>query len=395
MSLRSSLKLVDSPSRSEGVEVTFWPAEEDGGAHSLHGAVAFADSMRPEIPCYLIKKYSQRGGLVLDPFSKAGVVGLEANLLGRPSVSLDLNPLSVRIARAKVEIADITEVTLRLQQMNLRRPVGLDAYHKTFKFFYDVDTFRELVNLRAEINAKPDRVSRFIELVAMGLLHGHSAGYLSAYSYSHLALSPEEQDELNMKRRQMPDYRAVVPRVLRKTAQLLQDGGFSALEIMEGRNRFEQSDARAMSCISNASVDLTVTAPPVFGAAGAASFNSEQWIRNWFAGINSRVEAESRPFASEDDWLDYMGEFLFELARVTKARGRAALVLRELVQDGKSIFLDEMLTKLIESSLGRFWEIDALIFRRENPVKLKDAMDERADVRSRKTQRILVLRRRG
>lgn len=395
MSFRSSLKLVDSPARSQGVEMAVWPAEDDGSAHSLHAAVSFADSMRPEIPSYLIKRYSQRGGLVLDPFSKSGAVALEANLLGRPAASFDVNPLAVRIAKAKVEAADITEVTLRLQQMNLRRPVGLDAFHKTFKYFYDVDTFREIVNLRSEINARPDRVSKFIELVALGLLHGHSAGYFSAYTYSHASLTPEEQDELNIGRRQMPDYRAVVPRILRKTAQLVQDGGFSALEMMEGRNKFDQIDARAMSCLGSSSVELTVTAPPVFGAAAGRSFNLDQWLRNWFCGISVRPDSEAPCHSCEDDWLDYMSEFLFELARVTKPRGRAALVLRELVIDGKSVFLDEMLSKLVESSLSRFWETEALILRRENPVRLRDAVDERADVRSRKTQRILVFRRRG
>src|SRR6266571_4220872 len=120
-----------------------------------------------------IKRYSQEGDVVLDPFGGTGVTAIEAFLLGRKAIQNDLNPFANFIAR---NIADTTLAsTVPLQHAfarvhhacekalkeiekddgaakrwlkrlplpeNIRLPRNSDA-----EFFYDMFTPRQLAGL--------------------------------------------------------------------------------------------------------------------------------------------------------------------------------------------------------------------------------------------------------
>lgn len=386
-----ALKVVESaPFYTEEVEL--WSEDRSHDAHSLHYAISYPEALRPEIPAYFIKRYTQRGDVVLDPFCGSGTTPLEANLSGRIAFACDVNPLSMRITNAKLDPADITQVTLKLQLINLNRPVNLSHFNEYFAPFYDVATFRELVNIKQALQIDEDPSARFVELMVLSILHGHSAGFLSAYSFPQIALSPSEQEQLNIKRCQTPDYRAVVPRVLRKTAAVMRDGIPSILLQMERRNRLAVNDARDLSYIANDSVDLVVTAPPLPGSIDLAE---KLWLRNWFAGVStSTFEEDLFQSTSLEDWLDFMNGVLLELARVVKPGQRAVFALRRLKLNGRVVALDDELYQLVEDQLSRFWEPECMLLARERSAKLKDCLKERNRAKARRQSRLLVLRRR-
>lgn len=55
----------------------------------------------PEIPRWAIRKFSEKGEIVLDPFVGSGTTMVEARLLGRNSYGIDHNPLARLIAKVK------------------------------------------------------------------------------------------------------------------------------------------------------------------------------------------------------------------------------------------------------------------------------------------------------
>jgi len=57
----------------------------------------------PEIPRNLILRYTHERDLVLDPFVGSGTTLIEAYLLRRRSIGIDLNPQAVRITEEKIE----------------------------------------------------------------------------------------------------------------------------------------------------------------------------------------------------------------------------------------------------------------------------------------------------
>ncbi len=384
---RVALKLVQSPSHQQR-EVQLWPKENDESGHSLHYLVSYPNNFPWSFPNYFIQKYSQKGELVLDPFCSTGATLLEAALLGRVAYGADLDPMAARISNAKLHPCDITEVTLSVQQLNLSRPVNLDGFKEAFSAFYSVETFRELVNLRAAIQREPHSpVAAYVEALTLSLLHGHSASYFSTYSYPQIALSPAEQNDLNIKRGQFPDYRAITPRLLRRAAIVSSDGVPVALRLKPSPHKVSVADARNLSHVETSSVSLTVTSVPY---PGMRDLRPEQWLKFWFAGIPQQ-EAGQYSFYNLEEWLDFMNEALLEMARVTRAGGRAVLDTRILSYNGQSIYLDRELIDLIDRHLDRYWSCELTL------MQSADAFTSVGTTRASSSQgrdyRVLVLRR--
>lgn len=386
-----AIRMVETP-QPYCREIDFLDQEGDESSHSLHYSLTFPHSFCPDFPAYFISRFSQRGEVVLDPFCGAGTTALETALQGRISFASDKDPLSVAVTGAKLAPSDLTEVTLKLQLINLRRPVNLDNFNRVFAPFYDVETYRELLNLRQYTSANTDRASRFIALLALGLLHGNNAGYFSAYSLPNVSLSPEEQEKLNFKRGQSPDYRSLVPRLLRRAASVFRDGIPSVLHQMAPHHRLCESDARDLSFVPSAAVDLVVSSPPIPGENAQVS---QQWLRYWFSNLSGRGRAlELYDGSSLTDWRDFMNEVLFELARVVRPGGRSVLDLREVRVEGRSECLDEHVSELVRENLSRYWDVEGVILQKQRFAKLRDRSSERDPVRLSKRTRALVLRRR-
>lgn len=428
MSARAALKLVPT-TRFFREEVHSWSQDGARDGHSLHFAVPFPDAFQPDLVGFFVNRYSNKGGVVLDPFCGAGTTALESAIRGRIAVAADSHPLFVRLAKAKLAPADITEITLALQRVNFRRPIDLKLYGELFSPFYDVETFREIVNLRSFLQQNNDKISSFIELVATSLLHGHSAGYFSVYSYPQVALSPIEQERLNFKRAQAPDYRAVAPRILRRAASILRDGISSTLR-MGGllANRDDRvktpllhqairSDARNLAAVGSGSVDLIVTAPPVPGGRVLAQ---ELWLKLWFTGIisteqlyavfgqssegNSNIWSDKvgSSFAANEiePWLEFINETLFEMARVAAPRSRMVIDLPEVrSRVATRLGLEGLVIDLVNEQLSRYWEAEGVYSYSRRSVKLglaesRTPNHSNSAVLAADRNHVLVLRRR-
>jgi hypothetical protein len=313
--------------------------EEVSAAHSLHLLAPFREIMRPHFAAHFIEKLSLPGETVCDPFCGSGLVGLEAYFSRRIPVLSDSDPLAIAITEAKLQPADITELTLALHSLNLNRPVSLELYQKGFSSFYDIDTFREISTIRQALLGVTSRASVYCRGIAAGLLHGHTAGYLSVYTFPHLSLTPAEQERLSSARGATPSYRAVVPRIIRKAALLARDCTPSMFSRQTAAN-IAVSDPRNLSHLATGSVDLLLTAPPVPEEQG---WRRQQWLRRWFYGLSE--QNFFRECESLQKWEVYIDELKDEFARVTRIAGHVVLVIREEASRKTQLYQ----TKIIES----------------------------------------------
>ena len=71
-------------------------------SHLTHGLHKYPAKFFPELPRWLIKRYSQENDTILDPFSGSGTTNVEARLLKRHSVGIDVDPFSRFISTVKV-----------------------------------------------------------------------------------------------------------------------------------------------------------------------------------------------------------------------------------------------------------------------------------------------------
>jgi DNA modification methylase len=389
MSNRSNLKLVETTTFEEKAG-SFWnlgaSSEDLNYVHSLHQTITYPTSFSAEFVSYFLSQYSVKGDVVLDPFCSFGTVPLESNLHGRIAAFSDLSPLAMKLTSTKVDPADITDVTLFLQSCNVRRPINLSAYSDHFKPFFDLDTFRELVNVKVFLSENKNSISRFIELIVMSLLHGNSAGYFSVYTSPIVSLSPSEQDALNIKRSQLPDYRAVLPRILRKAATVLRDGVSGSTRLIQQKNNSALCDARDLGYLTTSSVNMVITAPPLPYVTDPFE---QMWLRSWFAGVANRQYADS---SNLEGWRGLMNESVLELARVTKSGGRAVFNLKQVKVGKELIELDKIFMQDTRASFSKYWDVEGLII---NQPKSSTVKNRNQEVRKEEnSERVVVLRRR-
>lgn len=108
-------------------EITRWEPEEfaiettsvwgfpDRGSWATHTA-KYRGNWSPYIPRNVILRYSKEGDLVLDQFSGSGTTLIEAKLLNRNSVGVDINPASVELSQKNIAFdrENCGEATVRL-----------------------------------------------------------------------------------------------------------------------------------------------------------------------------------------------------------------------------------------------------------------------------------------
>ncbi|HMO16773.1 MAG TPA: DNA methyltransferase [Oligoflexia bacterium] len=359
--------------------------------HSLHYAVSYRGSFKPELPDFCIRRYSAPGDIVLDQFSGRGTTALQTALLGRIPYASDANPLAALMTGAKLNPAGLDEVVLRLHEIDLLRPVPLTAYQEMLSPFYHPDTYRELMNLRLAIKNKPDRINRFIELLALSRLHGHSNGFFSVYSFPQISIPPERQNLINLKRREVPEYRSIAPRIIKKASQVLRDSINTDLQRFSARSEVHKSDARNLHWLPSNSVDLIVTSPPFLDKV---DYLTDNWLEFWFTGISPKSCQKELVICSNiHEWRSFIRDTLREALRVIKPNSFVVFEVGEVETDTGTVFLDEVLAEESERVIDseKFFRVEEVLVNQQNFTKLSNCYQVANNRKGTNTNRLVVL----
>ena len=312
----------------------FWTARQRQ-AHSLH-EVSYRACFKPQLPAFFVDRLTAPGDVVYDPFMGRGTTPLEAALRGRTPWGNDLNPLCGRLLRPRLAPPSLDAVAERLDAIDWATPG--DAPDDLL-VFYHPETLAELAALRAYLLAREaagtlDDVDRWIRMVAVNRLTGHSKGFFSVYTLPpNQAVTVAAQRAINAKRDQTPPRREVAPRILRKSKALLKGltpADRAALQSAAAAARLTESPADATRSLPADSVQLVVTSPPFLDVVDYANDN---WLRCWFCGIDAHAVPLTVP-AGLDAWRTAMRDVLTELARVLTPGGHVAFEVGE-VRGGK------------------------------------------------------------
>jgi hypothetical protein len=69
--------------------------------HLTHYLFRFPAKFHPPVASTLIERFTKEGDQVLDPFCGSGTLLVQAAVLGRPSLGMDVDPLAIAVTRAK------------------------------------------------------------------------------------------------------------------------------------------------------------------------------------------------------------------------------------------------------------------------------------------------------
>ncbi|MFN8389771.1 MAG: DNA methyltransferase [Bdellovibrionota bacterium] len=312
----------------------FWTAKQRA-ASSLH-EVSYRACFKPQLPNFFVSRLTEIGDAVYDPFMGRGTTLIESALCGRIPSGCDINPLSELLIRPRLEPPTLEEIDERLKTIRLRAARSLPRDLLTF---YHHDTLQALCSMRAYFLRRQsagtlDSVDRWLWMVALNRLTGHSPGFFSVYTLPpNQAVSVESQRKINRKRGQVPPKRDVRALMLRKSRQLLDDVSTEVrrtLGMVRRRSKLLSQSADRTPQIRSGSIDLVVTSPPFLDIVDYAKDN---WLRCWFAGI-SASKVQVTKLRKVEDWQQAMEKVFIELERVLAPGGHVAFEVGE-VRNGR------------------------------------------------------------
>jgi len=366
----------------------FWTRRQRA-AHSLH-EISYRACFKPQLPRFFVERLTMPGAVVYDPFSGRGTTALEAALLGRVPVACDINPLSRTLLEPRLDPPALPEIIERLTRIpwSHQREVRDDLL-----VFYHPETLRHITALRdyllrREAAGTMDRIDRWLRMVAVNRLSGHSSGFFSVYTMPpNQAVSIQSQIKINARRRQTPPPRDVAGLIARKSRKLLSDIDEkvrTGLANVHPRAQLLTAPAAQTPAIRSESIDLVVTSPPFLDVVNYAADN---WLRCWFCGIDPasvHITMRRHPQA----WHDAMRDVFVEIFRVLRPRRFVAFEVGEVI--GGALKLEDV---VIPSALGAGLHPRLVVVNSQPFTKTANCWGVTNNTKGTNTNRIVLLQK--
>ena len=309
-------------------------------SHSLH-EISYRACFKAQLPEFFISRLCDPGDAVYDPFMGRGTTPLEAYLHGCKPLGNDINPLSVALLAPRLNPPSLQEIITRLATIDLS---AAEEKFPQLKVFFHPQTLTQIISLkeyllRREQSGELDGVDQWIRMVAINRLTGHSPGFFSVYSLPpNQAVSIDAQAKINQTRRQSPDAKDIVPRIINRSKSLLKN--WSETQFNNQNNSLSPmlaiGPADNAKGIESNSAQLVVTSPPFLDVV---DYRTDNWMRCWFLGIDSSTIKISS-YKNAEEWQDFIAEVFVDLYRIVRPGGYVAFEVGE-VRNGK-LLLEEL-----------------------------------------------------
>ncbi|MEM1947090.1 MAG: DNA methyltransferase [Candidatus Caldarchaeum sp.] len=311
---------------------------------SLHRIMSRTGSFPPALARWVVEKFSDRGQVVLDPFSGKGTAPLEACLSGRVGVGNDLAPEAYVVTRAKVNPVVLREVRRWVEEASkLMRPDTVSTYDvdEDVRVFFHPQTLKQILAVRELLLQAEDDVSNFVKALMLGILHGSSEISLSLPCSHSFSMAPGYIRRYARHHRLKKPVRNVLACLLRKAEMVLADG------LPPVRGACFNTDALKLP-LADESVDLIVTSPPYFNIQ---TYAWDNWLRLWFLGHDYR-EVGRKLFGTQsvERYVGFMEKAMAEMYRVLKDDRFCVLVVGEVRLGGRVIDMAELLVNPAEKA---------------------------------------------
>lgn len=251
--------------------------EWGGPAHSM---CSYQGKMKPALAHHLVKCFSAPGDVVVDPFSGAGTIPLEACRMGRRGYGIDISRLGHVLTLAKVAKASTVKMEglmheleasinkHRLNPSEIERAAKV-RFNSAIPDYFHPETLREVIAARSFFLSRWDSGAEWAVLFActLHLLHGNRPYALSRRSHPVTPFKPTGDFE----------HRELMPRLRDKLARLYEE------LTNDGREwgSSAQGDCTVTWPTSIPTADVIITSPPFFDST---RFYMTNWMRFWFIG---------------------------------------------------------------------------------------------------------------
>ena len=334
------------------MEMEFEQSNGNGSTTYLtHNFHTYPAKFIPQIPKSTILQFTKEGDTVLDPFCGCGTTLVEAKLLNRNSIGVDLNPIAVLVSKAKTNKLNNLDVGL---VENILNKIKLDIAN-----YYDNKKIGINYNL-PEFNNRDHWFQQNV-LHELGIIKSHIQDInkrelreflFTALSSIIVMVSNQESDT----RFAAIDKQIKPFRTFFELKKKLDNMNTRVLEFSEKCSNADvticEGDTRNMNFLKENSVDHIVTSPPY---ANTYDYYLYHKFRMYWLDYNVKIvqdnEIGSRNRHSSkkegiDTFKNELSLCLKEMSRVLKPQKYAVIVIGDSVIRGELIRANKFMKEI-------------------------------------------------
>lgn len=342
---------------ADSVASESWEFIDADTQHLTHNIHRYSGKFIPQIAARAISLLSAPGELVLDPYCGSGTTLVEAAILGRRAIGVDLSPLAALIARTKITpLPSACLASLRQELAHTVASLELDEdlplFHSTsaasdvalaaqkdprmsdewYKKWFRRDVLEKLVVIDHAIGRLKDARCQDVARVAFSDILRRSSNAHSGY--------PNVMFDKSAPERQKPvkPFLKVLDRVCEMVA---------SLEKIDARwvdVRVQLGSADALP-LDDCSVDTIVSHPPYIGSIPYAEYGalSLKWLGADPKALDNELTGGRRQSSDVvERFQEGYGRMMLEASRVLRSGRHMFLMVGNPVVKGETIDLAEM-----------------------------------------------------
>ncbi|CEG13610.1 hypothetical protein MSIBF_A4290002 [groundwater metagenome] len=310
---------------------------EEETNYATHHLYRYPGQFVPQIPRFLIEKFSKKYDVVLDPFCGSGTTLVEANLLHRNSYGIDVNPIARLVTKVKTKKISMSNDEL-IRITNINNFDDFDEIRKECKKFeygylFNGENLMQLLKLRKEIYENyTDDIRNFLLVCLLSIVK--SCANIDA---SKVRIVREKKDTINV----FEIFKKTVHVNLKKLTSLNTDV-FAEVLNCDYPDSFgdlnEPENAKKIS-LETQTIDLVVTSPPYLNALNYIKIHriemallNEKVDEKNYIGVDKEIEITESSDASKklmaiEIYFKDMENAISEISRVLKSNGVCGMII--------------------------------------------------------------------
>lgn len=261
------------------------PYSSKSWGNNWHSLCSYHGKLKPAIAYFLIKDFTKKGDVILDPLCGVGTIPFEACLNGRVGIGNDLSELAYVVSKAKLEkvkkndaekvvkqlndfIEDIKNSQELKNEIESNRNFGFNS--KVSQYFHS-RTYKEILSTRIFFKNKVKKITAAEAMVLscmLHILHGNRPYALSRKSHPLTPYAPTGDLV----------YKNVIEHINNKLDLTYKKMDFN--NYVKGKAILGDYSYLIKK---NIKVDCIITSPPF---ADSMRFYMQNWMRLWFCGWN-------------------------------------------------------------------------------------------------------------